>query len=96
MKKFKELGIKAPDDGLIGEKININKVINKNIIVKKFRISDSKFRGNRLDLQIELDGENRVMFLGSKTLIKMIEQVQAEDFPFETVIVRENNRLEFS
>lgn len=96
MKKFKELGIKAPEDGLIGDKISVNKVLNRNIIIQKFKISDSKYKWKRLDLQIEFDKEKRVMFISSKTLIKMIEQVQAEDFPFETVIVRENNRLEFS
>lgn len=99
MKKFSDFGIKPVTHGLTGDKIKIDRVLNKEVKVLDFRIVDSKFtdkgNGKRLDIQIEVDGTQRVIFTGSITLMDMINQVPKSEFPFITTIVRENERFEF-
>jgi hypothetical protein len=43
-----------------------------------------------------MDGEKRVVFTGSTILIDTIKQVPKEKFPFETIIVKENEYYEFT
>jgi hypothetical protein len=98
MKKFSELNIKPDHQFLTGEKIKITKILNKPIIVHSFLVNNSKFDnkpGECLTLQIEVDGEKRILFSGSKVLISMINQVNKEDFPFQTTIVKEGETFEF-
>lgn len=99
MKKFSDFGIKPVSQGLMGDKIKIDRVLNKEITVSDFRIVDSKFtdkgNGKRLDIQVEVDSTQRVIFTGSITLMEMIQRVPKTEFPFQTTIVRENERFEF-
>lgn len=99
MKKFSELGIKPPCDSLTGDKIKINKILNREITVVNYRINTSKFEKNKsgkcLCLQIELDNEKRVVFTGSDVLIQMIQQVKTEDMPFTCTITKEGEHFEF-
>ena len=97
-KRFSELGVVIKNDAFSGKKISINYVINVEIIVKGFKISKSKFENSRdcLTLEIELNGEDRIMFTGSSTLKKQIEQIKNEDFPFLTKISKLNNSYLFT
>lgn len=99
MKKFSELGIKPPTDHLVGDKIKISKILNREIVVLNYKVDDSKFQKNKsgkcLCLQIELDSEKRVVFTGSDVLIRMIQQVKKEDVPFCCTIVKEGEHFEF-
>lgn len=99
MKRFNEFGIKPSINSLQGDKINIKKILNREITVHDFRIEDSKY-GNGgskcLYLQISLNSTKHVVFIGSKNLIDTIQQVPKEDFPFITTIVIENERPEFT
>lgn len=99
MKQFKDFGIKPKLQSFIGDKIKMNKVLNREIIVHDYRVEDSKY-GNGSDkclyLQIEFNETKYVMFTGSKSLMEMIEQVPKSNFPFKTVIVKENDRPEFT
>lgn len=100
MHQFKDFGIKAESKSLEGEKIKITKVFNLPVTVQAFKIETSKFEkgtGKCLHLQIELDGQQRVVFTGSANLMEQIEQVPMEKFPFQTIIVRQHNdRFEFT
>ena len=99
MKEFKNLGIKPNINYFIGDKIKIDRLLNKEIIVYKYKIEDSKFqkKNNKcLYLQIKLNDMDYVVFSGSRILIEMIEQVNKNDFPFKTTIIRNEDRLEFS
>jgi hypothetical protein len=96
MKKFNELGVVSTLKSLTGDKIKIARVLNKEIIVSDFRIEQSKYDGECLYLQIELEKDKRVVFTGSKGLIEAIKQIRATDFPFSTTIVENNDRYEFS
>lgn len=101
MKKFSELGIQSVIQGsLTGDKIKIDRILNREITICDFQIKDSKFadkgNGKCLYIQIEIDGGKRVIFTGSVVLMDTIQKVNKEDFPFITKIVKENDRFEFT
>lgn len=96
---FKDLGIKPNTNGVfVGQKIQIQKLFNKQIIVHAYRIENSKYegKGRCLTMQVSVDGVQRVVFNGSVTLMEMIEQVPKDKFPFTTTIVQEGERYEFT
>lgn len=74
---------------LDGEKIKIENVLNKEILVTGYRVKRSKFDKNTsgmvLTLQAEIDGETRVIFTGSDVLIEQLEKY-GEQVPFLTTI----------
>jgi hypothetical protein len=101
MKAFSEFGITPKPKGFVGNKIKINKIFDKQIIVHDSKIADSKvFKGHGsgkcLCLQISLDGTMHVVFTGSVGLIEAILQIPKEGFPFTTTIREENNRYDFT
>jgi hypothetical protein len=96
MRQFSDFGIKPKPAGFIGDKIKLSRVLNREVIVHDFRIEESKYKGKRLDLQIELNGNKHVLFTGSKTLIEMIQNVPKEHFPFRTTIITENEIPQFT
>jgi hypothetical protein len=100
MKNFKQFDIKPESKAFEGDKIKIERVINKEIIVEAFKIEDSKYKekgnGKCLHLQIHVDNQKRVLFSGSSTLQEMIQRVKPEDFPFTTIIIKQNDRYQFS
>lgn len=99
MKQFKDFGIKPTLQRLTGDKIKIDRILNKEIVVCDYSLEDSKFgNGNTkcLYMQIEIDNAKRVVFSGSKSLMELIEQVPKSEFPFKTIIVKDNERFEFT
>jgi len=101
MKRFSDFNIIAPVGAFEGKKISIEDIFNIPVIINTYRIEDSKFTGknksnNRLQLSIELNGEKRIAFTGSDTLMEMIKQVPQDEFPFETIIKRREKRFEFT
>jgi len=100
MHNFKSFNIQPSTKSLEGDKIKIDRILNKSIIVETFRVENSKFTekgcGECLYLQIMLDNEKRVVFSGSANLIDMINRVPEGGFPFETTIIKNNGRFEFT
>jgi hypothetical protein len=101
MKRFDEFNIKAPEKGFIGDKIKIARILDREIIVLDFKIEDSKHfldkgNGKCLHLQISINDEKHIVFTGSCGLIETIIQVPKEDFPFTTIIRKENDRFKFT
>lgn len=95
MQKFNELGIKPVVNHFIGDKIKSDRVLNRDIIVYDFRIVKSKFQEvDCLHIQIELEGEKRVIFTSSKVLISTLNQIPKESFPFECQIIKSSNHYE--
>lgn len=59
---------------------------------------NSKFDDNNgkcMKLQIEMDGEKRILFTGSQVL-QDLTQKYADMIPFETTIIRQNRYITFS
>lgn len=99
MKDFKDFGIKPIQQGLIGDKIKMERILNKEITVFDYRIVDSKFEkgnGKCLHLQIGVGDNKHVLFTGSTVLQETIERVPKSEFPFKATIVKENDRYEFT
>lgn len=98
MNSFKDFKIRPKTNQFVGEKIQIQRVLNQSIKVLSFKISPSKQRENTelLTLQIEKSGDKRVIFTGSTVLIDQINQVPQEGFPFETIIRKDNEYYEFT
>jgi len=98
MFQFKDFKIEQTNDSLIGDKIKVERLLGKEIIVEKFKIEDSKkFAGEKcLHMQI-LKGEDRhVIFTSALSLIDMIQRVPEDKFPFKTTIIKPNDRFVFS
>lgn len=96
MKKFSDMGIKVDVKHFTGDKIKIERIINREIKVFDYKITDSQFKDKCLYLQIELNGNMHVVFTGSKMLINAIEQVDKSDFPFSTTIQKPNEYFQFT
>ena len=98
MTAFKDLGIRATSRAFTGEKIKIERLLNRETKVIHFKIEDSsKKAGTKcLYLQLEFEGQKRVLFTGAQALIEVIQQIPADKFPFTTTIVKDNDRYEFS
>jgi hypothetical protein len=99
MNQFKDLGIEPIENSFVGEKISPDFVLNREITVWDFKIKDSKYAttsGKCLHMQIEIDGNKRVLFTGSGNLMDLIIRIQKDKFPFKTTIVKENKRFIFT
>lgn len=94
MRSFSALGIKSTRNNLHGDKIKIDRILNKKIIVHSYTVCSSKFSngsGICVNMQIELDGEKRVVFIGSKNIQNILDQVPKEYFPFEATLVKNDH-----
>ncbi len=98
MKSYKEFNIRTTTKTFTGEKIKAAKILNKPIEVYGYDIQPSIYenKGDCLYLQIKLNGEDRLVFSGSKYLIEAIKQIPEDGFPFATTIVEIDDRHEFS
>lgn len=91
MKQFNELGIQDEKKGLVGDKIKVERILDKKITVIDFDIVDSKFEGMRLQMQIEYNGDKRVIFTSAKRLISTMEKVDKAHLPFSTTIRKQDD-----
>lgn len=100
MRAFAELGVKL-ERRFEGERIRIEKVEGDPVIVLDFEIRQSKLkrendphwdgsRGECIYLQIELNGQKRVLWGNYKFLIEQLKQVSAGALPFQATIVNEH------
>lgn len=97
MIKFKDLNIPTLNR-FTGEKISVKKLLNTEIKVTAFEFRPSKKKEGTeyLALQIELNGDKRVVFSGASGLKEQIRYVQKEKLPFLTTIKGDNDYYEFT
>ena len=99
MNTFKDFNITSSRVAFTGDKIKIDRILNREIVVHDYKIEKSKFEkasGKCLHLQIELNQTMHVVFTGSVGLMDQIEKVPRDKLPFKTTIVKENERFEFT
>ncbi|NYJ27539.1 hypothetical protein [Allomuricauda sp. ARW1Y1] len=98
MKKFSDFKIKPEISSMVGDKINIARVLNREILVTNYKLGPSKHQENSqcLHLEFEMNGNKHVLFTGGVILIQMIQKVPKGEFPFVTTIVKENEYYEFT
>lgn len=98
--RFSDLGIVVSDPDMIGDKIRLDKILNKEVMVCSYKITPSKYtekgNGKLLTLQLKVNDEYRILFTGSSTLQELIEKTPKERFPFLTVIAKNGDRLLFT
>ncbi len=86
MKRFSEF---AEESGsLDGDKIRIDDVLNKELIITGYRIKESKYPKSGpkcLTLQIVLDDKKHILFTGSTVLLEQMEKYQ-DNLPFIATI----------
>jgi hypothetical protein len=85
---------------LEGEKISITDVLNREIVVKSARISESKYKDRREDgrlvtMQIELEGKPHVLFTGSEVIAGQVQKY-LDRMPFSATIVKVDRYYTFS
>lgn len=80
-----------------GRKRRIDDILNKEILIVDFRITESNKRDNSDCLQLQFidDGEVCVLFTGSNVLIDQIREIK-ENIPFKTIIVHVDKYYSFS
>ena len=101
MNNFKDFNIEPIKNGFIGDKIHILRLLNKEIKVCDYKLTDSKIfvdkgTGKCLQLQIIVDDEYRVLFTSSAGMIYAIKKIPKENFPFSTTIIENDKRYFFS
>lgn len=86
----------------MGKIVEMQEVLNKEIILLAFKKVPSKYPKKthpyRLDIQIEFEGEIRLLWSTSNVLIEMIEQFPLNKFPIRIKIIKEkeSKRLVFT
>jgi hypothetical protein len=103
MNRFSQFNIKAPQKGFEGDKVKMEKILNREIVLHAFKVEDSKIKvfrekgsGKCMHLQISFNNEMHVVFTSSSGLMETINQVPGDKFPFITTIIKENERLKFT
>lgn len=99
--QFSDLGLKPVAKKFIGDKIKMEKILDKRIKVLGFKIDKSKAfpekgDGNYLKMQIEFNGEKRIVFTSGSVLMDLIKRVPESAFPFETTVKKIDDHLEFT
>lgn len=88
----------ADEKPLSGDKMRIKDILGKEIILKAYRITASKYPDDNTDclmLQYDLDGEEHITFTSSKVLANQIQKYQ-EHLPFKTTLVKVDRYITMS
>lgn len=95
MKKFSDF---AKEETIIdGDKVKIESIIDKEIEVLGYKLTNSKYKPTEqcLTIHFKIDGETHVVFTGSSVLIEQCEQYK-DEMPFFATIKRVNKHYTFS
>lgn len=96
MKSFSDFGISSKKS-FVGNKIYIESILEKEIVIEFFDIRPSRKNDGTecLYIQIKIDGVDHVVFSSSTFLMNPLKQLQDSDFPFKAKIVKINRHYEF-
>lgn len=99
MKKFSEFS--QEQTPLEGEKMKLDEVINQEIIVCSYKISNSKYSENRagkyvtIQIKFSENDSHKVIFTGSEVLASQCQKYEG-NMPFVTVIKKINKYYTFT
>ena len=86
---------------LDGKKIRIDDILNKDIIILGYRLSDSHYSKNKsgkyvtVQFEYENDENKNIFFSGSDIIIDELKKYES-NIPFETKVVKINRYYTFS
>ncbi len=95
LKRFSDFGIETPPASYQGKKITVDEILNLEILIYSYSITQSKYRGDCLCLQISINNVKRIVFTNGQTLIILIQKVPKDGFPFQTTVIKEDKRFLF-
>ena len=84
----------AQDGPLDGDKMSIEKILDKEIVIRNFRIKNSRFKDQNsascLTLQFSFPGEDKryIVFTGSAVIADQMERHATGNMPFVATIRR--------
>ena len=97
MKKFSDFAKK--DSVITGDKIKIEEILDEEVEILGFKISDSKYKKDDNDklltLQFKFNNIERILFTGSNVLREQCERYK-DEIPFVTIIKKVNKFYTFS
>jgi hypothetical protein len=97
MKKFSDFA--EQNNVMTGDKISIAEILDKEIEIIGYKISDSKFKKTENDklltLQFIINDIERILFTGSNVLKDQCEKYK-DEIPFATIIKKVNKFYTFS
>ncbi len=95
MRRFSDFA--TGEHPLEGDKTRLDDVLNKEVIIKDYKISKSKYegKGNYITIQIEENGGLKIIFTGSEVLASQCEKYK-EEMPFLTTIKKIDRYYTFS
>ena len=97
MKRFSDFA--EEETGLEGDKVKVDDILNREILVIAYRIRNSKFSKNNsgkyLTIQFELDSGKHIFFTGSDVLIDQMEKY-GQEIPFCVTVKKINRYYTFS
>lgn len=87
----------SEDQALDGDKIRLDEILNKEILILGFKIKNSTKKSGTLyvTIQFKLDGVNRISFTGSEVLMDQLKRYE-EHLPFYAIIKKINRHYTFS
>lgn len=99
MNTLQKLGIKNEPTGFIGKVIEIDEVFEKNIIIHRYQITESKYpkknNDKLMNLQIEIDGGKRLLRTTSVGLMNVMKQVTDDSLPVLVRIIKNKSTKGF-
>lgn len=97
MRNFTDLGINI-DRRFAGQRIGINAILGREIVVHDIDIRESKLKKDGEDKQcvyvdLEVDGERRLMWGSYGLMIKQAEVITSDLFPFRCKIINDHGYM---
>lgn len=87
IKNFRDFKIESSSQYLKGTKKKIFQILNKEIIVTGYNITNSKFNEKEcLQLQFQIGTDYYIIFTGSQSIIQQIKRLPDSAIPFYTTI----------
>ena len=97
MKKFSDFA--TTNVAILGDKIKIDNVLSREIEIIGYTITDSKYQKHDddklLTLQFKLNGDDKILFTGSRVLAEQCEQYK-DEMPFMTKVEKINKFYTFT
>ncbi len=95
MRRFSDFA--TDEHPLDGDKTRLDDVLNKEVIIRDYKISKSKYegKGNYITIQIEENGKLKIIFTGSGVLTSQCEKYK-DELPFKTIIKKVERYYTFS
>lgn len=99
MKTIEKFSDFTEETTLDGEKMRIDDIVNREIIITGYKITSSRFAKSNcqqcLKLQFDINGKKHILFTGSNVLIDQVNKYK-EKIPFLATVIKIDKFYSFS